>query len=69
MKRDSKEFTLVINRKSRIIMKDALTILKKDKKIKEKAQGASVILKTSAPVCSKSKKFLKKNSVNVLKSI
>ncbi|WP_291460486.1 hypothetical protein [Desulfobacula sp.] len=50
-------------------MKDALTILKKDKKIKEKAQGASVILKTSAPVCSKSKKFLKKNSVNVLKSI
>ena len=37
MKRGSEEFILVIRRKSRIIMKDALTILKKADKIKEKA--------------------------------
>ena len=70
MQTDSDKFTLVINRKSRIIMKDALTIIKKIEKIKEKIQGASVILETSAPVCSKSIKFLKKNGVCVvLKSI
>ena len=36
MKRGSEEFILVIRRKSRIIMKDALTILKKAEKIKKK---------------------------------
>ena len=70
MKQDSDHFTLVINRKSRIIMKDALGILKKVEKIKDKIQGASVVLETSAPVCSKSIKFLKENGVDVvLKSI
>jgi hypothetical protein len=70
MQTDSDHFTLVINRKSRIIMKDALGILKKVEKIKDKIQGASVILETSAPVCSKSIKFLKENGVDVvLKSI
>ena len=67
MKRDSGEFILIINRKSRIIMKDALIILKKVEKIKEKNQNASVILETSAPVCSKSIKFLKENGVDILK--
>jgi len=70
MKQDSDHFTLIINRKSRIIMKDALGVLKKVEKIKDKIQGASVILETSAPVCSKSIKFLKENGVYVvLKSI
>jgi len=69
-KQDSEEFVLVINRKSRIIMKDAHTILKKVKKIKEKVQHASVILETSAPVCSKSIRFLQENGVDVvLKSV
>ena len=69
MKQDSDEFVLVINRKSRIIMKDALPIVKKVEKIKEKVQGASVVLETSAPVCSKSIKFLKENGVDFLKSV
>ena len=50
-------------------MKDALKILKKVEKIKEKVQDVSVDLETSAPVCSKSIKFLKENGVKVLKSI
>ena len=66
MKQDSKKFALVINRKSRIIMKDAIIILKKIEKIKEKVQNASVVLKTNAPVCSKSIKFLKDKGVDVL---
>lgn len=69
IKKGPDDFVLIINRKSRIIMKDALTILKKVEKIKEKVQDVSVDLETSAPVCSKSIKFLKENGVKVLKSI
>jgi hypothetical protein len=65
--RGSEEFILVINRKSRIIMKDAKTILNKADKIKEKIPSASVSLETTAPVCSKSIKFLKENDVETLK--
>jgi len=69
MKSDTEEFILVINRKSRIIMKDALTILKKVEKIKEKVPTASVALETTAPICSKSIKFLEEKDVDVLKRI
>ena len=68
MKWDLEEFILVINRKSRVIMKDAITILKKAEIIKEKVPNASVSLETTAPVCSKSIKFLKENGVEVLKN-
>ena len=60
------EFILVINRKSRIIMKDALAILKKAEKIKEKALNALVKVETNAPVCSKSTEFLKQNGISVV---
>ncbi len=63
------KFVIVINRKSRIIMKDALIILQKAGKIKEKVQNVSVSLKTNAPVCSKSIQFLKDNGIDVLDKI
>jgi hypothetical protein len=66
IKRGSDEFILVINRKSRIIMKDAVTILKRAEKIKAKALSAWVIVETNAPVCSKSIKFLKDNGISVV---
>ena len=66
MKRCPDEFILVINRKSRIIMKDAVTILKRAEKIKEKALNAWVVVETNAPVCSKSIKFLKENGISVV---
>jgi hypothetical protein len=47
-------------------MKDTLIILKKVDKIKEKVKSASVVLETSAPVCSKSIKFLKENNVDIV---
>lgn len=49
-------------------MKDALTIIKKIQKIKEKVPNASVALETNAPVCSKSIKFLNEKNVAVWKS-
>ena len=66
MKRGPDQFILVINRKSRIIMKDAVTILKKAEKIKEKVLNALVMVETNAPVCSKSIKFLKDNGISVV---
>jgi hypothetical protein len=61
----SNEFILVINRKSRIIMKDAVTILKKTEKIKAKVLNARVVVETNAPVCSKSVQFLKDNGISL----
>jgi len=66
MKKNSDEFTLVINRKTRIVMKDALIVLKKIDKIKEKVQEASVVLETTAPVCSKSIKFLQEKDIEII---
>lgn len=60
------EFSLIINRKSRIIMKDAQTILKKAETIKKNVPKAIVSLRTTAPVCSKSIDFLKENGILVL---
>jgi len=48
-------------------MKDAVTILNKVAKIKEKVSQASVILETTAPVCSKSIQFLNENGVEIIK--
>jgi hypothetical protein len=67
MKRGADEFILVIRRKSRIIMKDALSILKKAEKIQAKASNASFVVETNAPVCSKSTQFLKDNGIVIEK--
>jgi len=59
------QFSLIINRKTRIIMKDVKVILKKAESIKEKIPNAIVLLETTAPVCSKSIQFLKENGISV----
>lgn len=59
------QFYVVINRKSRIIMKDARAILKKAETIKEKVPNAIISLKATAPVCSKSIQFLEQNDIAV----
>ncbi len=60
------QFDIVIQRKSRIIMKDGEVILTKAGKIKEHVPNAKVSLRTSAPVCSKTKSFLKGYNISVL---
>ncbi len=60
------QFDIVIERKSRIIMKDGEGVLAKVDKIKHHVPKAKVSLRTSAPVCSKTKAFLKERGISVL---
>jgi len=59
------QYDIVIQRKSRIIMKDGEGILAKVNKIKNHVSNAKVCLKTSAPVCSKTKSFLEEHGISV----
>ena len=56
---------ILIDRKSRIIMKDGQRILEQAGKIREKEAGTTVKVKTSAPVCSKTRSFLEKMGIAV----
>ena len=56
--------TLVVNRKSRIIMKDGRRLLDQIRQIK-KFSYKEVLIFTTAPVCSKTKSFLNSNGVEI----
>ncbi|WP_300464731.1 hypothetical protein [Desulfobacula sp.] len=66
LKDNHNNFVLFIDRKSRIIMKDASVILEKAGKIKRITPDATITLETTAPVCSKSTKFLTDNGIDVI---
>ena len=55
---------IIIDRKSRIIMKDGHRIVNQAKKINT-IQESNICLYTSAPVCGKTKEFLKKNDIAI----
>jgi len=55
---------IVKNIKSRIIMKDGLKLFDLAKKIKT-VKNATVSLATTAPVCSKTKKYLEENEIKI----
>tara|TARA_B100000886_G_scaffold19563_1_gene12579 strand:+ start:235 stop:492 length:258 start_codon:yes stop_codon:yes gene_type:complete len=57
---------ILINRKSRVVMKDGHKIVKIAEDIKKINQNKEISLLTSAPVCSKTKKYLLKCSIPVL---
>ena len=59
-------FALVVDRKSRIVMADGRKIVEKCEKIRQVHESAQVVLKTSAPVCSKTLKFLESAGVSVV---
>ena len=59
----SNELCIVINRKSRIIMKDGYRILEIAEKIKQVENKRKVKVLSSAPVCSKTKAFLNKKGL------
>ncbi len=61
----SNQYEIVIQRKSRIIMKDGKGIVAKVNKIRNHVTNAKVGLKTSAPVCSKTKVFLEEHGISV----
>ena len=55
-KKDS--FIIIIDRKSRIIMKDGERLLKQAQQIKELEPTSKIKIATSAPICSKTKAYL-----------
>tara|TARA_B100001996_G_C18664645_1_gene594428 strand:- start:1552 stop:1812 length:261 start_codon:yes stop_codon:yes gene_type:complete len=65
----NEQIFLIINRKSRIIMKDGNRILDIIQKIKTIEKDKKTLVLTSAPVCSKTRQFLNKNKVEIQKLI
>lgn len=63
---DQQTIALVMHRKSRIIMSDGRKILEKILKMKSYDPDKLFVLKTSAPVCSKTQTYLEKEGVEVL---
>ncbi len=61
---EQKEIIIVINRKSRIIMKDGRKILEKARKIQQQ-ENKTISVITDAPVCSKTKQHLQKNGIEI----
>lgn len=59
-------YALVINRKSRIIMADGARILAKAEIIRQTIPGSRVSLRTTAPVCGKTRTFLQDRNVELL---
>lgn len=57
---------LVIDRKSRLVLADGVRILAQIQAIRNKADGQAVMLKTTAPVCSKTILFLQEHGIPVL---
>ena len=64
---NSDTLAIVIKRKSRIIMADGKKILSKVAQIKIVKPGINVILKTTAPICSKTSQLLEKEGVEIIK--
>ena len=58
-------YILIIQRKSRIIMKDGRNILAKVAKIKSAVPEVRVDVHTSAPICSKTKQFLQTHGIAI----
>ena len=56
---------IIKNIKSRIIMKDGHKIIETAKQIKDKTKS-SVALATTAPVCSKTTRFLNENYIKII---
>ena len=56
---------IIKNIKSRIIMKDGYKIVETVKQIKNKT-NSSVSLATTAPVCSKTTRFLNENDIKII---
>ena len=61
----SNHLYIIKNIKSRIIMKDGHKIVETVKQIKNKT-SSSVSLATTAPVCSKTTRFLNENDIKII---
>ena len=60
------DYALFIDRKSRIVMADASRILKKVQILREHYPESRISLKTTAPVCSKTRHFLETHRIDIV---
>ena len=65
LRKTQKDIFIVVDRKSRIIMKDGYRILEIVKKIRGFEIEKNVGVLSGAPVCSKTQKFLNENNITV----
>lgn len=63
---EENHLALVIHRKSRIIMADGKRFLEKIQLIQKNMPKVKVSLKTSTPMCSKTRSFLEAHGVRIL---
>lgn len=63
-----KNLAIVINRSSRIIMKDGIRIAEYADRIKKVKPSVKVAFQTSAPVCSKTRAFLSAKGLSIIES-
>ena len=67
LKKDNKgNYYIVVNRKSRIIMKDGIKIKNQARQIKSFSPNAKVKIKTNTPICSKTKRFLSTEDIEIV---
>jgi hypothetical protein len=65
-KSSAHHFFIVLIRKSRIVMSDGIKLLNKINKMKQVDGSMKVRIKTTAPVCSKTRVFLKKHDIDIV---
>ena len=65
LRKTKNDIFIVMDRKSRIIMKDGVRILEIVKKIRGFEIKKNVGVLSGAPVCSKTQKFLTKNNITI----
>ena len=65
LKKSEKNIFIVIDRKSRVVMKDGHRIFDIAKQICSFEKGIKISVLTNAPVCSKTKNFLDKNNIDI----
>ena len=68
LKGSGKEIFILIERKSRVIMKDGNRILQMAEKIKQASPTKKISVLSTAPVCRKTEQLLLKNNITVKKT-
>ena len=68
LKGSGKEIFILIERKSRVIMKDGNRIIQMAEKIKQANSTKKISVLSTAPVCRKTEQLLLKNNITVKKT-
>ena len=68
LKGSGKEIFVLIERKSRVIMKDGNRIIQMAEKIKQTNPAKKISVLSTAPVCRKTEQLLLKNNITVKKT-